>query len=97
MICVIRLGVILFGSRGLNVLLSNLKIREMQKKHTLRELIFAGTNFRGRKKYRKNRISRELIFAVCSVLDFSRELIFAVGPNMIFFQTQIGTVFFQNL
>ena len=50
---------------------------------TLRGLIFVGTNFRGRKKYRKNRISRELIFAV--------------GPNMIFFQTQIGTVFFQNL
>ena len=32
--------------------------------HTLRELIFAGTNFRGRKKFEKNRISRELIFAV---------------------------------
>ena len=39
-------------------------------------------NFRGFLKNRKNRVLRELIFAVEWILNFSRELIFAIRPYM---------------
>ena len=43
---------------------------------TLRELIFARTNFR-EKLFRKKKVSRDLIFAERLSQDISRELIFA--------------------